>query len=119
MAEKAQVNLALRRRGESFYAHLAEQMLHQAVAPLEFADFIPDARTLKQRDQHTLHTYLETRLAIAGYMPEIATTPSGSGHYLELQVADYLCSIVWSHFEYQNSEAFDLVKPHLRLQKLF
>lgn len=89
------------------------------VAQLEFADFIPDARTLKQRDQHTLHTYQETRLAIAGHMPEITTTPSGSDNYLELQVADYLCSIVWNHFEYQNSEAFDWVKPHLRLQQLF
>lgn len=106
VAEKANVNQALSLKSEAFYNHMAEQMLGGVMAQYSRIDFFPDARTVKPKDKHALHNYLETRLAIAGHCPVITTTPSESGAFFQIQCADILASIVWAKYEYGN-QLFD------------
>lgn len=119
VSEKQNVPNSLQQHSESFYAHMAEQMLHSPFTKHAQIDFIPDARSLKNKDQYTLHNYLETRLAISGHAPTIITTPSESKHHLELQATDYLCSIVFNHFEFSDSQAFNTLGPQLIWNKLY
>jgi len=99
VAEKSNVIHALSNNTEVLYNHMAEQMLHPTIATFASVDFYPDQRTVKPRDKNALHNYLETRLAIAGHMVKVRTTPSDSGQFKEIQAADYLASIVWAKFE--------------------
>ncbi len=106
VTEKRNVNSALSQKTEALYNHMAEQMLAAEMAQCARIDFYPDARTLKPKDKHSLHNYLETRLAIAGSNPIITTSPSESGGFLQIQCADILASIVWAKYEY-GSPVFD------------
>ncbi|KPC54234.1 DUF3800 domain-containing protein [Amantichitinum ursilacus] len=119
VAEKAVVNFALRERCESFYVHMAEQLLHPLLARHDIVDFYPDARSIKEKDRYALHNYLETRLAIAGHVPEICTVPSDSRSMAEIQCADILCSMIWAHFEYGAAEPFNTLAPAIKLTLLY
>lgn len=121
IAEKANVNNALRAKSESFYTHMAEQMLHATLANHTVVDFYPDARTLKQKDQHALPTYLETRLAIAGHVPVINTCPSESGKFLEIQCADVISAILFAKYEFSDNTCFNILQTGIQanLTKLY
>lgn len=119
VAEKTKVPFTLRRKTEILYIHMAEQMLHDAIAHWTTVDIYPDARTVKARDKNSLHNYLEMRLAIAGHEASITTMPSESGQLREIQAADILASIVGAKFE-ENSSLFDQHFHHaVELSKLF
>lgn len=119
VTEKSNVNRALSQKTEALYNHMAEQMLAGEMAQSSRIDFYPDARTVKPKDKHALHNYLETRLAIAGSNPLITTTPSESGAFFQIQCADILASIVWAKYEY-GSPVFDAYLAHtVNVTKLF
>lgn len=119
VAEKGNVNKALRTKCESFYTHMAEQMLHPELARKSSVDFFPDARTMKPKDKYALPNYLETRLAISGHVPAITTTPSESGTLLEIQCADIISSILFSHYEFKQSAQYEILAPAITVTKLF
>lgn len=119
VAEKANVNNALRAKSESLYTHMAEQMLHVELAKHAVVEFYPDARTVKFKDRHALPNYLETRLAISGHVPTIKTIPSESGAFLEIQCADVICAILFAHFERQDSTCLDILQPAIHITKLY
>lgn len=119
VAEKANVNSALRAKTEALYNHMAEQMLSRVMANYDHVDFYPDARTVKPKDKHALHNYLETRLAIGGHCPKVTTTPSESGRFFQIQCADILASIVWAKYEYNDSLFDQTLATAVDLLKLF
>jgi Protein of unknown function (DUF3800) len=106
VAEKSNVPLALSRKTEVLYNHMAERMLHDIIADFTDVEFYPDARMVKERDKNALHNYIETRLAIAGHSVNIRTIPSESGSFKEIQATDILASIIWSKYE-ANHALFD------------
>ena len=118
VAEKSNVIHALSNNTEVLYNHMAEVMLHATIATFTMVDFYPDQRTVKPRDKNALHNYLETRLAIAGHMVKITTTPSDSGQCKEIQAADYLASIVWAKFEEANPVFDQELTATVQLTKL-
>ena len=119
VAEKGNVNSALRARSESFYTHMAEQMLYSELAKHTVVEFYPDARTLKQKDRHALPNYLETRLAIGGHVPTITTIPSESGSFLEIQCADVISAILFAQYERSDSTCLDILAPAITITKLY
>lgn len=119
VAEKANVNHALSAKTEALYNHMAEQMLGAVMAKYARVDFYPDARTVKPKDKHALHNYLETRLALAGHCPTVTTTPSESGRFFQIQCADILASIVWAKYEYNDSLFDQKLANAVNLVKLF
>ena len=119
VAEKCNVNLALSQKSEALYNHMAEQMLGAEMAECARIDFYPDARTVKPKDKHALHNYLETRLAIAGSSPLITTTPSESGAFFQIQCADILASIVWAKYEYGSPVFDEYLANAVKVTKLF
>lgn len=119
VAEKHNVNPALRSKSESFYTHMAEQMLYSELAKQTTVEFYPDARTLKQKDRHALPNYLETRLAIGGYIPSITTIPSESGTYLEIQCADIITSMLFANYEYGDATWLNILAPAITITKLY
>lgn len=119
VAEKGNVNSALRVKSESFYTHMAEQLLYAELARHTVVDFYPDARTLKQKDRHALPNYLETRLAIGGHVPTITTIPSESGAFLEIQCADMISAMLFAHYERSDSTCLNILAPAINITKLY
>ncbi len=119
VAEKANVNNALRVKSESLYIHMAERLLNAELARHTEVEFFPDARTLKNKDKNALPNYMETRLAIEGHVPIITTIPSESGKFLEIQCADIISSIIFSHYEFGDSACLGTLHPALTLTKLY
>ena len=119
VAEKANVNAALADKPESLYIHLAEQMLGGVMSNFNRVEFYPDARTVKPKDKHALHNYLETRMAIAGHSPAMQTTPSESGLLFQIQCADILASIVWANYEYGSALFNQTLAGIVQVQKLY
>lgn len=119
VAEKGNVNSALRARSESFYTHMAEQMLYSELAKHTVIEFYPDARTLKQKDRHALPNYLETRLAIGGHVPTITTIPSESGAILEIQCADVISAILFAQYEHSDTTCMAILSPAITVTKLY
>ena len=119
VAEKYNVNSALAKKTEALYIHMAEQMLGIVMANHSEVDFYPDARTVKTKDKHAMHNYLETRLAVEGHCPTITTTPSESGRYFQIQCADILASIVWAKYEYESLLFDETLSNTVQLTKLY
>lgn len=119
VAEKANVNNALRVKSESFYVHMAERMLNAELAKHTVVEFFPDARTLKTKDRNALPNYLETRLAIDGHIPSIMTIPSESGKFLEIQCADIISAMIFSWVEFGDGECLEILRPAMTLTKLY
>lgn len=119
VAEKVNVNHALSAKTEALYNHMAEQMLGSVMAKFAHVEFYPDARTVKPKDKHALHNYLETRLALAGHSPIVTTTPSESGRFFQIQCADILASIVWAKYEYNDSLFDQKLADSVHLTKIF
>lgn len=119
VAEKANVNNALRVKSESFYTHMAEQMLYADLAKHPAVEFYPDARTIKQKDRHALPNYLETRLAIGGHVPVIDTIPSESGTFLEIQCADIISAILFANYEFSDATCMTILAPVITVTRLY
>jgi Protein of unknown function (DUF3800) len=112
------VNAAFRKHPNGLYNYMTKLMLVHTIGAYSNVDFIPDARSIKVELTHSLHDYLRTELAAAGYDTELTTTPQESKAHFEIQFADILASIVWSHFEFGTGH-YPLLADHISHLELF
>ncbi len=116
--EKAGVNSAFRKHPNGLYNYMTKLMLLKKMGCYNHVDFIPDARSVKVDLKHACHDYLRTALAENGFDTQLTTTPQESKDHFEIQFADILASVVWSHFEYGNLQ-FKALEEHISHSKLF
>jgi hypothetical protein len=116
--KKAGVNAALRKHPNGLYNYMTKLMLLEKMGGYPQIDFIPDARSVKVNLKHAFHDYLCTELAINGFNTVLTTTPYESRDHFEIQFADILASLVWSHFEFADS-CFQTVQEHITHRKLY
>lgn len=110
---------AFKRHPNGLYNYMAKLLLLEEMARHQIVHFIPDARSIKTELKHTLDDYLKTELAAMNAKTRLETTPWESQTCKALQMTDYLCSIVWSHYEFQTSTAFPEIRPVLTCKELF
>lgn len=115
---KAGVNPAFRRHPNGLYNYMTKLMLLEQMGKYADVDFIPDARSVKVELKHAFHDYLRTALAESGAETRLTTTPQESKDLFEIQFADILASLAWSHFEYGDQQ-FVAVRDHISHSKLF
>ncbi len=115
---KSAVNQAFRKHPNGLYNYMTKLMLLDKMGRYDQVDFIPDARSVKIELKHAFHDYLRTALAEQGFDTSLTTTPQESRDHFEIQFADILAALVWSHFEYGNEQVLAL-EGHLHHKKLF
>lgn len=116
--KKSGVNNSFRLHPNGLYNYMTKLMLLQKMGKYPYVDFIPDARSVKTELKHSLHDYLRTELAAEQFNTQLTTTPQESKDHLEIQFADILASLVWSHFEY-GDQRFTSVDSIITHNKLF
>lgn len=84
------------------------------------AIIIPDKRTVKVVNGDTLDNYLRIKLhaellsdVILQYEPRISTNETG------LWLIDWIANFTYRHYDQGDSEAFDILKSHMAIMKLF
>lgn len=86
----------------------------------ENVTFIPDPRAIKVKSGNSMHDYLQTKLWFDKNSPTmLRTTPLESQSCKAIQVADMLAGAVQNHFEDGNSDAWEILSPHLQCKNLF
>jgi hypothetical protein len=115
---KSRVKPAFREHPNGLYNYMVKLMLLEAMGECPQVEFIPDSRSVKVDLKHALHDYLRTELAAADCVTRLSTTPQESKDHLEIQFADILASIVWSHFEFSDPK-FDPLKQVVGHKPLF
>jgi len=115
---KSGVNEQFRKHPNGLYNYMTKLMLLEKMGTYPQVDFIPDARSVKVELKHACHDYLRTELAINGFGTSLATTPQESKDHYEIQFADILASLVWSHFEFADTQ-FIAIQNQIAHKKLF
>lgn len=115
---KANVNAAFRKHPNGLYNYMTKLMLLDEMGKHDHVDFIPDARSVKVELKHAFHDYLRTALAEHGFNTQLLTTPQTSREHFEIQFADILAGLVWSHIEYDNQQVLAL-EGHIAYRRLF
>ena len=116
--KKSGVNGQFRKHPNGLYNYMTKLMLLEKMGCYSQVDFIPDARSIKVELKHACHDYLKTELAINGFCTSLTTTPQESRNHYEIQFADILASLVWSHFEFSDKQ-FISIQNHIAHKKLF
>jgi hypothetical protein len=116
--KKSGVNAAFRKHPNGLYNYMTKLMLLEIMGCYSQVDFIPDARSVKVELKHSFHDYLRTGLAENGAETTLTTTPQESKDHFEIQFADILASLVWSHFEFADTQ-FQNIQQHIMHKKLY
>lgn len=117
--QKENVIEPFRRHPNGLYNYMTKLLLLEEMAKCGEVAFIPDARSIKVELKHSLDDYLKTELAAGGAETRLVTTPWQSDQSKALQMVDYLCSIVWSNYEFKTSKALPTLLPALHHKFLF
>lgn len=115
--EKAKVPENLRKDA---FALLEGQMLHLGVTNktkgLEKITIIPDEKNKKTERKLSHPDILKNRIwfDLKNYIP-LTYIPSDSKSNYNIVFIDWISNIVFRHFEFQDSEAFKLLYPHINV----
>ncbi|NTZ84346.1 DUF3800 domain-containing protein [Burkholderia metallica] len=115
---KERANKAFRDHPNRLYNYMAKCLLLDLMTQHDSVCFIPDARSIKVESKYALHDYLATELASTSDTV-LHTTPWESKDSLALQFVDVMAGIVWSHYEFGNSDAYRAAAPHIGQRQLF
>lgn len=115
---KEHVGRAFRQHPNRLYNYMTKCLLLELMGLHDSVSFIPDARSIKVESKYALHDYLATELASVGETA-LQTTPFESRDCLPLQFVDVLAGIVWSHYEFGNSDAYHAGMRHIGQRRLF
>ncbi|MGU7773760.1 DUF3800 domain-containing protein [Burkholderia sp. MR1-5-21] len=115
---KERVGRPFRQHPNRLYNYMTKCLLLDLMSRHDSVCFIPDARSIKVESKYALHDYLATELASVGETV-LHTTPWESRDCLPLQFVDVMAGIVWSHYEFGNSDAYRVALPHIGQRQLF
>ncbi len=102
------------------YNYMVNFALLDKINKCSVVDFIPDPRSIKVKSQNSLVDYLQTKLWFEyNSATVIRDKPMESHLNINLQFADFVSYIVWSRYEYNKSDAFNILKPYVLIKNLF
>ncbi|MEQ4453502.1 DUF3800 domain-containing protein [Kosakonia sacchari] len=120
VVRKEQVQEHIRRDSNKLYNYMIGLSLLQEMSRHNDILFVPDPRSIKVQSGNSLHDYLLTQLWFEYQVQtQLTTLPLSSDKCLNIQFADMLSGLVQHHFEDGNSNAWNIMSPHIQCKKLF
>lgn len=120
VVKKEQVQDHIRRDPNKLYNYMIGLSLLPEMSRHDDILFVPDPRSIKVQSGNSLHDYLLTKLWFEHHVQtQLTTQPLSSDKCLNLQFADMLSGLVQHHFEDGNSNAWNILAPHIQCKKLF
>jgi hypothetical protein len=102
------------------YNYMVNFALLDKIKKFSIVDFIPDPRSIKVKSQNSLVDYLQTKLWFEyNSATVIRYMPTESHLNINLQFTDFVSYIIWRRYEYNKSDAFNILKSHTILKDLF
>ena len=118
--KKTNVQPHIVRDSNKLYNYMIRLMLVDFMATQDSVTLVPDPRTIKVRSGNSLHDYLQTELWFTkGVETTIKTCPQDSQSCSAIQFTDMLCGLVQSHYEDREQDNFIILRPRIRLSRLF
>jgi hypothetical protein len=118
--KKENVQQHIKADPNKLYNYMVNLALLDKIRKCSVVDFIPDPRSIKVKSQNSLVDYLQTKLWFEyNSATVIRYKPMESHLNINLQFADFVSYIIWSRFEYNKSDAFNIFKPFILIKHLF
>jgi len=117
---KTKVMTHIREDPNKLYNFMIGLVLPEAVKDAPKVDVFPDPRTIKVKSGNSLVDYLQIKL---WFYLNVSTRLHWhnviSKNSKGIQYADWIAYIIWSKYEYGNSEETNLLLPHISSKTLF
>lgn len=119
VVKKQNVSENFRRDSNKLYNYMLKLLLLDEMKKHSHVTLIPDPRSIKVENGNSLHHYLEMMLYEDEALTKLETVGHDSKNCLNLQFVDMLAGTVGAHFEFEKSECWKLLSPHIQVKKLF
>lgn len=120
VVQKENVDEHIRNDPNKLYNYMIQMSLLDEMAKHEEVIFIPDPRAIKVASGNSLHDYLSIKLWFdKNVKTKLTTVNSDSSNNLSLQFSDMLSGLVQSHFEWGNSDPWNIIREHIHLKTLY
>jgi hypothetical protein len=102
------------------YNYMVRLMLSKEMSSHSKVKFYPDQRSMKKTSRDSMHDYIQSYLWFDKKSSCILeTNHSNSKHYKGVQIADMIAGMVRYRFEKEDLDAFDYIKKHIMIKKLY
>ncbi len=120
VVKKQNVQPHIQGDGNKLYNYMIKLALIKRMAKHDLVTLMPDQRSIKVESGNSLPDYLQTEL----WFTEKAITtlickPQDSAHSRGVQFADFISGIIQSRYERNDSHAFRVLAPRLKVNCLF
>ena len=119
VVDKQNVNENFRRDSNKLYNYMLRLLLLDEMAKYPQVTLIPDPRSIKVENGKSLHHYLEMMLYEKQSITKLESIVQDSKACLNLQFVDMLAGVVGTHYEFNKSEPWELLAPHVDVKRLF
>jgi hypothetical protein len=120
VVKKLNVQHHIRADGNKLYNFMIKLALIKKMATHDVVTLIPDPRSLKLESGNSLHDYLQTELWFTKKaVTLLISKPQDSSQCRGIQFADMVCGIVQDKYEDNDSKAYKLLAPRIKLISLF
>jgi hypothetical protein len=118
--KKENVQPHIQMDSNKLYNYMVNFILLDEIKNFSTIDFIPDPRTIKVASGNSLVDYLQTKLWFEFNSATIIRhTPMESQMNNNLKFADFISNIVWSRYEDNKSNPYNILKPYITSKHLF
>jgi len=120
IVNKRNVQEHIRSDPNKLYNYMVNFALLDKIDKCSAVDFMPDPRSIKVKSQKSLVDYLQTKLWFEYNSATIIRyKPTESHLNINIQFADIVSYVIWRRYEYNKSDAFNILKPHILIKHLF
>lgn len=120
IVNKRNVQEHIRSDPNKLYNYMVNFALLDKIDKCSVVDFIPDPRSIKVESQNSLVDYLQTKLWFEYNSATIIRYQTTESHLnINIQFADIVSYVIWRRYEYNKSDAFNILKPHILIKHLF
>ena len=118
--KKLKVQDHIRRDSNKLYNYMLKLLLLERIKHYPRVTLYPDEKSIKVKSGNSLVDYLQTELWFGLNAKTILRyIPLESSSSKNLQFVDYICNIVWNHYERNKSIPFNILEPHITTVPLF
>jgi hypothetical protein len=118
--QKSRVASHIRDDGNKLYNYMVKLSLASEMAKHPQVDFFPDPRSIKVDSGNSMNDYLAICLGLDLNAPTVLRTQKIESKFSKnLQFADMLAGTIFSHFEFGDSQYFNLLSQNIILKKLY
>jgi len=118
--KKTKVQNHTRQDPNKLYNYMLGLLLPDRIKRYPLVTLIPDERSIKVKSGNSLTDYLQIKL---WFELKAKTTieffPVESSTALNIQFIDYVCNIIWNHYERNHSAPFNVLKYKITSIPLF